>query len=129
MSAVTIKMSLEMCHAMNDCLAGETSKKRNVLRNHAHLMKALRAGCTKSSRSKSKRADGTEQEFENREWHLDGGTVEITRPEALDYLVDILNDKIEAGIPAQFSIGYVDLDDALAAHNDEYKPDKSEEEK
>ena len=51
----------------------------------------------------------------------------ITRFEAVDYLVDILNDKIDAGVAAQFSIGYFDLDEALSEYNKEYKEDKAKE--
>ena len=90
------------------CLSNTDAKARSELRNHSRVTRAIRAGATTP-----------DQENQNSFTFL-GGEVELVDENLYKYFLEIVDKKVNTGVPGAFAEGYCDLVDAL----DDAKPKK-----
>lgn len=92
-----IELPIEGVLALNDTLSTAAPKGRAELRKHAQLFQSLIASC---------------REFTNAaktEYKWKPGSIEVPEAEAIKYLNELVNKRINAGINGQLSIGYAML--------------------
>lgn len=118
MAEHTVKMSLDMVQALNDLLLGLTPKGRTEMREHKHLSLAIREGCFFEYKYKNQQ---TQKDDIQHIFNAEGGILKITRDSAIEYILDPLKTKIDAGVSGKLSIGYSDLADAFDALKEEIK--------
>jgi citrate lyase gamma subunit len=105
---LVIDLQLEGVLAFNDLMSRTEPKGRSEMRNHSKLFRAFNAACRKYK-------DDTKTEFN---WQA--APVEYVDEGAIDYLITILEKRIDAGIPGQLSTGFACILEAT----DEYKDAK-----
>jgi citrate lyase gamma subunit len=105
---LVIDLQLEGVLAFNDLMSRTEPKGRSEMRNHSKLFRAFNAACRKYK-------DEAKTEFN---WQP--CKVEFVDEGAIDYLITILEKRIDAGIPGQLSTGFAGILEAT----DEYKDAK-----
>jgi hypothetical protein len=92
-----LDLTIEAVLALADTLSTAAPKGRVELRKHAQLFQSLIASC---------------RDFTNAaktEFRWKPGSIEVPEAEAVKYLTDIVNKRINAGVNGQLSIGYAML--------------------
>jgi cation transport regulator ChaB len=105
---LVIDFQLESVLAFNDLMSRTEPKGRSEMRNHSKLFRAFNAACRKYK-------DDSKTEFN---WQA--AVVEYVDEGAIDYLITILEKRIDSGIPGQLSTGFASILEAT----DEYKDAK-----
>lgn len=114
----TVKMTLDMAKALNDLLLSLTPKGRAEMREHKHLMVALRESCMWDFTYQNQQ---TKKDDIQSLYNAAGGDLKISRDSAIEYILDPLSKKIEAGISGAMSVGYNDLAEAFDGLKEELK--------
>ncbi len=96
--------------AFNDLMSRTEPKGRSEMRNHSKLFREFNANCKKY------KDDGSKTEYT---WQL--GTLEYTDEAAIEYFIQVLEKRIETGIPGQLSVGFAELLEATDRYKDAKK--------
>lgn len=97
------------------------AKSPSAVRNHERIYRNLRAGCCEKGTVPDEFGRATEGDVCKK----DGGTL-VMGDTIFKYLKEILNKKVDAGIPGPFSEGYVNLMDAVDAADEAMKKTEPE---